>query len=404
MKKLKYIIVTTLIICIPVVVKALSLEVTDDILYTKEFKSLSEQVYREKYGDNYLEIFEKNNRATQNAQKITSMFEKDYNEELIYPDYIGGIYIDEDDNLVIQVVEKNVNNKKSSNTAVLNNIMSIDNNSITEYVEYSYSELKNIQNIITNKFETGKYFDLISMFYIDEALNNVVVVLKNLDDKSIKTFKEEIIDTDLVTFIEGGEMKTSSDINAGGPISIGCSVGYRARKSLIDSGFVTAAHCVELNEIISNFGTVKSRTFGSEIDAAWIDSTAGLPLTAKPIPQNTFHKYSSSTTPSGSLSTSVATSYIKGQKVGRIAAKSYFQTGTITAVNTTFGIYLDDKTVVFKNQVKTDVYQIEGDSGGVVFLISNNQTMGIGTFRDQEYQMTFSRADRINSILGISRY
>lgn len=287
---------------------------------------------------------------------------------------------------------------------MFNKIINVDNSLLIEYVNHSYSELKNIQDIITNAFETGKYFDLISMFYIDEDINNIVVALKNYNDKSIKKFKEEIIDSELVTFIEGGEMTTSADINAGGPIPIGCSVGYRARKNITGSGFVTAAHCVESNQILSNFGTVKSRNFGGDVDAAWIDSTAGLPLTVKPVPQNIFHKYSGSTTPSGSLSTSVATSYTKGQKVGRIGATSHFQTGTITAVNTTFGIMLDDKNVMFKNQIQTDVYQKEGDSGGVVFLISNNQTMGIGTFRNKEYQMTFSRADKINSILGISRY
>lgn len=113
MKNIKNIIITILILCTPMLVKAMNLEVTDDILYTREFRKLSEQVYKEKYGENYLEIFAKNNKSSQNAQKITSMFEKDSNGEPIYPDYIGGLYIDANDNLVIQVVEKNINKKKA---------------------------------------------------------------------------------------------------------------------------------------------------------------------------------------------------------------------------------------------------------------------------------------------------
>lgn len=188
----------------------------------------------------------------------------------------------------------------------------------------------------------GKSLNAGGAFYIDVINNIVVVELVDYNEGEIDKFKSTIMDSPLITFKQGEKYTMTANINAGGPISsIGCSVGYRARKTSTGQGFVTAGHCVRYLAIGTNipgFGVLKNRQMQGSIDAAWIDSSS-----ATGTPTNDFHLYSGSTVPSGTLSTSVATSYsiaTIGQIVGRIGATTKHQTGVIGAINAT--VFVED--------------------------------------------------------------
>jgi len=98
------------------------------------------------YGENYNEIINKNIESVSKAKKIESSFEKNIDGKVEFPSYIGGLYIDKDDNLVVQLVEGKSTSLKSS---VIDSI-NYDESIKTEYVSYSYEELKRSHDLINN--------------------------------------------------------------------------------------------------------------------------------------------------------------------------------------------------------------------------------------------------------------
>lgn len=407
MKKIIFLFILTLAVTfIPIkkTVYAVELHLTNDILQTKSFQNESEKYYIEKYGENYKEKFKKNKDAAVNANKIKSFFDKTDDGNFIYPNYIGGIYIDSNDNLVIQVVDDVSLGKTNLNEINrYKNILEIDENAKIESVKYSYSELENVMKQINTLFVNGKISDLVLELYIDVNNNTVVVGLKEYNEENIDIFNKTILESPMITFKQGNYIITTSDIKAGGPM-YGCSVGFRARKltSFNSKGFVTAAHCVDLNVSYPEFGTVTNRQFGNKIDAAWIkvSSTTGTPV-------NSFYKYSGYTIPSNELSKSTLIGEpVNGQIVGRIGQGSGTQTGTVITPNSSL-IYNDvanSQSIMFTEQVVVDGYQYEGDSGGIVYDPSNLDTLGIATFRNSSYQIIYSRVDNIMGAFGLIRY
>ena len=70
---------------------------------SKEFQQDFAKVLEEEYGPNYQQIVAKNVESTLTANDINEMFVSNTTNELEYPDYIGGIYINDDNKLVFQI-------------------------------------------------------------------------------------------------------------------------------------------------------------------------------------------------------------------------------------------------------------------------------------------------------------
>lgn len=376
---------------------------TDDILQTTEFKYESQKKYIEEYGYNYEEVFNKNGIASSYASKINSFFKIGENKEKIYPDFFGGMYINDNNDLVVLISKKNEEKISFSDKKIYDEIFALSDDIKKEYVDEPYSKLEQVRNYVLDYMKNNLKGYVINL-YTDIVRNTVVVGLRDYNSNNIEKFKKEVLSSNLLTFTQGEKILTSSDVKAGGPInSIGCSVGYRARKTLTGKGIVTAGHCVSLNQVVSGFGKAKNRTFGGDIDASWLDSADSSVSNVNPI--NTFHQYSGTTSPFSPLSTTVATSYTNGQEIGRVGKTSGCQTGTILNNNYSFIYDTGSSNILFTNQIYTNVTQLGGDSGGIVYLLSNRTTMGIGTFKmDSNNYMIFSRADKINNSFSISRY
>ena len=119
MKKKIMMIFTTLFIIFSFIItpsaKSLNVNIlSDDILNTKEFEKEREESLIEEYGENYRKILKDNYKSSKNAEKIKNMFAKtrtlgkSFDENINYPDYIGGLYINDNNELVIQIVKDNI--------------------------------------------------------------------------------------------------------------------------------------------------------------------------------------------------------------------------------------------------------------------------------------------------------
>lgn len=387
-------------------------DLTDEVLETKEFNESLAEYLESVYGENWKELYARNTRSVKKAQEIESKFSKDSFGNPIYPEYIGGIYIGDDDRLVVQIVRNEIPTSKSAEHTLYKDVLSVDNNATIQSVTYSYAKLVSLNEMLENLFLQNKLPSSVTSFYIDVINNKIIVNLLNCNENEIMKFKETITDTPIITFEQ--EENATVTLNAGAPNGAGGSVGYRARKGSSGQGFVTHGHGMTKESVISGIGIVKEKQFGGNIDASWVN-TSGYSAT----PSNNWHAYPPYTVPTLSLDITVKSSFYVGERVGRIGMASGNRTGKITNASWS-GSVAECNTCTPKNFTKmvlTDVYQIPGDSGGIVYYTfepvssiplppgsTPHMTAGIGVFKTGDNHMIFTRADLINAKFGLSRY
>lgn len=384
----------------------------DDLLQDEEFQDEIKGYLIEEYGENYMEKIERNQHAVQSAKRVDSNFQKTRSGEVIYPDYIGGLYIDDNDNLVIQMVESAIPNEKSIEYSTYQSTLAVDDTSKVEYVKYSYEELKEVHDEILNYFLDEDKNNNISGLYIDVISNRVIVELNNYTEKEIENFKDEVIDSPVVSFKNTAGFKTISTVNPGAGFTSstyqGCSYGYRARTASGQEGVVTAAHCFKdkTNGSITLVGSVKNWKCAGTMDAAFVQNTKGATLT-----NNFARNY-----PLGNianLSTNVVSSFYSGQKIAKLGVKTGFTLGSVNAPSYSGSVSVNslNMTVNFTDLVYADILSQEGDSGGIVIDQKLNfndgyHTAGICTASSStnSNHSLFTKASNINSAFGLSRY
>ncbi len=380
------------------ILKVNALDFIPNYKESAEMKKEMIKVNKEYFGEDYLAEIEANHKAAEKIEKMNSVF-----GENNLPDYVGGFYIDDDNNAVVEIVENQLLKANSKEKNAYSDMIDVAEDAKIIYVDYSYNQLKDTMDYLNGLFTDGKLNDLVTSFYLDTRNNRIVIGLIEYNQENIEKFKNDVLDSDMLSFSQGETYQYTEDLKSGGPLNLplyNCSAGYIAKKSLY-YGIVTAGHCVELNQQ-TLYGVVGNRQKGGQIDAAWINTT-GTSYT----PVNTLYSYSVSPSPTLGVSQFVAndSSFVSGLNVARVGRATGYQVGEIVDANYSVSI-IDQGTIdTYTNLVLTTVYQLEGDSGGVVFTVDNHMTMGIGTISTvSDNQMIFSKANIINSTFGISRY
>lgn len=374
---------------------------TDDL--TKDEASVADfrSAMTEQYGEDYFVKLERNELATKNANIIESKFAKDKSGDVIYPDYIGGLYIDSNNNLTIQVVKKNIPNSRNE---TYQSIINVDKNSKVEYVNYSYEELNGVHDIILNNF-LGK-FDNLTGLYVDVISNRVVVELKEFTNEKIEEFKNKVINSPMISFDKATVFEQISSASPGGSFISAegyqqCSYGYRAKLSTGQTGIVSAAHCFNSGgDSIPGIGMLRSYQNTGELDAAFVINTSGANLSNLIIVPNIGITIT--------LSANVNASPIAGQSISKYGRTTGLTSGTITATNYS---YTNDKThITYTKQVKAIMDSTNGDSGGPAFQLSasnsSNATI-VGILSASSTDRTKSiitKASLINQHFALSTY
>lgn len=385
----------------------------DVLANSYEFREEMNTNHKEVFGENYAEILSRNETSTNMANEIEDMFITQSNE-VIYPNYYGGMYIDSNGDLIIQVTEEASN----SESLVTDNkyqtyINSVDNSNI-DYVEFSYNELEDVNDVIISYFtNNGVNINGFIGNYIDVITNRVVVELENNSMDEQNEFKEKVIDSDLITFVKGTETTSTASYNAGAEFTAvhtktegntqistykTCSIGYRARLNGV-SGFVTAGHCFGKTGNSASIGTASKVIYNQTMDAAFVTTNSGTSITNNLNIAN-YLTQRLNTTGAGYLTV--------GTTVGKVGAISGYQGGMIQALN--YSTTTDDG-MYHSNLLKASNYNIEGDSGGPVFKVGTT-TSPVGTvvgvtsigYKGGGNLTAFYNADSIASSLGITRY
>ena len=145
------------------------------------------------------DFYERNYQLTFVARDVEAFFKYRFGD--VYPDFYGGMYISDDSyNLIVQVVKEKIPEKGTMEYYYYNELSTVDERIKLEYVKYSYNELLNINNTITDYFSNNKVFEDLNSWYIDVYNNRVVVNFVEATDSIKKEFKDKVIDSEIVVF------------------------------------------------------------------------------------------------------------------------------------------------------------------------------------------------------------
>ena len=335
-------------------------------------------------------------------------------ESLVYPDYYGGAFIN-DDGILVVYTKDNISSKLQSDiTRAVGT-----NHYIVKSCNYSYNQLNHVMDIIDDKvFNENSIVKFPNVLYaaIDDENNCIVVGLKETSAAAIEDFKSMISNSECIKFTKtkDGEFTAKKNIYAGSmafvnssATNISYSIAYRAKKGNT-YGIITAGHAVALNEKLYKFGvpvaTCTARKFGGEVDAAFCEVTDMV-------------SYSLSNAFEGDTLTLLSPDISEPGTGTTINVRGLGQHTSGKVVNTrascSFSENNGQNKVSFTNltKISTNTVLVPGWSGGVVYSFVSSQskryTLGVILGRLQEGNVVYgfySKANKINSALGVSRY
>ncbi len=434
--------------CIYLVLTLMFILILSPKVLAEENKEI-EKALIDQLGDDYEKKLELNQKAADNATKIEKYFSKKRNGEIKYPNYIGGLYINKNNNLVVQFVESAIpaeNDKQYNNYQAIKNVSEdID----IEFVSYSYLDLQEIHDIILDYYLNKNENKNIVGLHIDVEKNSVIVNFREYNDEVINYFKENVINSPAVVFDKGEVYSVVSDsnnekdndtikvtdINPGAGFTIignnekksDCSVGYRARLTSDPKriGFVTAAHCFNAKGNTStiyslpNIGKVTKFQFDEDLDAAWVETFDNINPTNKFEYEQTFNPNILSQRDGDYVSTEIDKRHLQGRYVAKLGTSSMITIGEISWPSDTITFVHKDKDGNEIESVLKDVVLVNGsnggaapgDSGGVVVqvqygdFINKYPTNGIvAASNNGTSYYAYIKATNINNAFGLERY
>jgi len=315
-----------------------------------------------------------------------------------FPEYYGGAFIDENDDLVVLVTTKEKSGKEKVKEATENSDTKI------KEAKHSYNDLLKIQTKVEKTYtslykknnedvEIKSILDDITGIYIDDKGNQVVVQIKELSVEKEELFNKLFGNSELIVFEDGFTYSdTAIDWRPGrkiysdtGYLSTGYSAySYNSSGSKI-YGFVTAGHSFSNGDEVytsssrsSVLGICRSSKNSGSVDAAFIEITSSTY-------ENSNKVYYSDSSGAGSGVTLKAgeytTSVAQGEKVYKAGAKTYLTEGTV--LSSSHSETFSGK--VFTDLLKASTLNLGGDSGGVAYIYHNGNYVVCGTMKGSNH-------------------
>lgn len=287
----------------------------------------------------------------------------------------GGVYIDDNGNLNIMIVNPPQDTLSPENAQtdakLISDYQSIiaeqkteEQSIIYHLVPYTLEHLETVQD---NLMDHAEELNIVSS-YIDEIKNIIVVgySAENFDENSVIDFvgKSNMLAFEKIVSIENdATIKNGSQVNSSsGSFSIACGA-----KLGNDYGFITAAHCGSVGTAVyyngSYLGDITHRRYGGNVDVAFIKRNSSSYLSTTKFTDST--AYTAGIGKFGVGATHVLGGWPTGATVVMYGATTGRSTGKILTTNysgTFSGNY-------FEKLVKTSCKSQPGDSGGAVKAI-----------------------------------
>ncbi|MCL1924332.1 MAG: S1 family peptidase [Defluviitaleaceae bacterium] len=182
----------------------------------------------ENYLNSYFgyEFVQNHSEALQIAEKLYGLFPRTRMGQVIYPDYFGGRYINENGELVILKVQSVLDRAKTTISRFNTAISQFNSDANIRKVEFSFNELVEVidylDNLSINERSTAKimidgyevlieryvqprtnYISNIAGWGLDIAKNRIVVDLIDYSQEAITDFKNNVLDSPVFEFRQG---------------------------------------------------------------------------------------------------------------------------------------------------------------------------------------------------------
>lgn len=367
--------------------------------------------------DNHSDVINKNVKLDEKAiLKFTNNLNGSFysltrsNEtEPIYPDYYGGLYVDDNRNIIVLSKKDDISVRSD-----LTKRMATDTYIVKE-CNYSYNQLQSIFEEITeiwlnpNNNDIFKSVSLVS-FGINDITNRVQIDLLDCSEANVQLFRQAIKDSPMLSFEKAnGKIELTTDIAPGGLIAntkgSGASIGYRAMKSGIP-GFLTVGHFVKKGDKVKmngvEIGVCEASEFSGSLDAAWIKVT------------NSSYSPSRTTAMGVNLSTQTISTPTVGTYINMEGNKSALQRDKVLQNNINGNYTYEDengveRTTQVQNLTKAAYKCQKGDSGGVVYSddgsLAGLQSGGSDKITATQFNISyFGKSRYIQTGLGVYLY
>lgn len=399
--KLPVVLAVIVLVLMPIIANASENNFASKI-YTIEEKSLTDEDFlaaeRESLARYDPDFLIKQENSYLNYEKLMRYYKENGVDGKIYPDYYGGSYIDDGGDLVIYI--KGGGTSEIVSQQDINTVLE-EKDYLVRAAKYSYNELNSVMDIL-NSYKLENPNDPIAcnfnIFWLSDRFNNIVVELDEINEEQIELFKENVLDSPMITFKESSGIPVKEvNIYPGQQISTSSahgSMGYRAKINEI-VGIITAGHLAPVNTTINingtNIGTVIVRQESGSVDAEFVEITNS--------------NYTPTNTLNGTTNTLSTTTSQPG--AGTVINKSGFATGATSGrvLDTNVTVTLDG--ITHTNLTSADYSSGAGDSGGIVYsyisATNTRYTLGIhcAAVGSTRY---YIKADEINTSFGASRY
>ncbi len=350
-----------------------------------------------------IERFAREISSNETYKQLTATFGFDpYTAQYNAPDYYGGAFIDQDGGLVINVKEGFENYIEDLQARTGGGEYRI------QYVKHNIQELYEIIWKLKDHLAGvgGDLNDNFVGFGLDERNAKVFLFVIDDDFDKVKEIYQYENDPELFTVVpQGGDGKIIEDtaILAGNPTSK-ASVAYRAYEldynGMSVYGVLTAGHVVYSGDYIKTtdnvaFAKCISRQYGGTADAAFCKIT-----NSSYSPTNVIRLQSGCTLGLGETNPSTGSTVFKsGAATGVTSGQVYssYWTGAVNGVS-------------FYGLTLATYSSAGGDSGGIVYQISNNQSDTVGIHMGHTDVMIattfaiYTKAMVVDGLFDCSRY
>lgn len=327
------------------------------------------------------EFYSRSVQASMEYFRLMNSFSRDLKgTSYEFPDHYGGAYIDDDGYLTINVSGEVDSSRRDF-------VLRIDDSDVKyKQVRWSLAKLNQIRDLIyglVTEQREDRLGDMINAWSVDERNNQVIVYVRELDEKTISHINEAVpypgiikVEQSAGNFMSGADQSSDGVVLSGNTLMPGekvinpstgtfGSIGFFAWYiSAVRRGLVTAGHLITVGEKIRNssnvtYGECALKKFGGNVDAAFCD-----------ISDSSFEM--------SDLIDSSGGDTIGNQMLTPPTGSVVFKSGCVTGVtsgkvlstdyNFSYNEYPDVK---FTGFVTADYEANHGDSGGLVYAKSN---------------------------------
>lgn len=334
------------------------------------------------------------------ANNLLASFRNDItrNGDAIYPDYYGGMYLNDDGLLTILTVSDDTSlyRKEFEQRCKGDNFK-------LKSCKHSLNELNDGIEVIKDKITSSGQSLIkeltIKSFWISDKNNELHIGLSDCSSDKINEFKTIFGDLPNLVFDKIEDIKYEQDVDAGTPIntkfgSSNSSFGYRAIRDG-EMGFVMSGHAAISMGIVSLYDDVNNecgqiKAIDESVDAAFCALFSDFTAT-----NLTFDRFIP-------LNPVVENVYFGSE----VSLCGRFNSGSGTVMSTNYN-YVGSSGVMIWGAVQATYTSRPGDSGGVIYGTNSHNIAGIhaaGITSSSGKTAVFIPASSINRALSLTMY